>query len=142
MENGLWNKIMRFMGLSDSEMEEKWPKEGDIYPIPGSRKGKVLDIRTASQVKMVVFQPTTFDQATEICDNLKNRKPVIINLEKLETEIAQRILDFLSGAVYGLDGNLHKISGGIFVAAPSNVEILEELEEELNRDKMVFKWQK
>lgn len=140
MEKGLWDKIMNFMGLSDTDLEKEPPDEGEIYPIP-RRKGKVLDIRTASQVKMVIFQPVTFDQTTEICDNLKNRKPVIVNLEKLENEVARRILDFLSGAVYGLDGHLYKISGGIFVAAPSNVEISENLKDELE-DKMIFKWQK
>ncbi|MGI6703091.1 MAG: cell division protein SepF [Clostridia bacterium] len=140
MENGLWNKILRFLGLVDPEPEESTPEIEDTYPVP-RKKGKVLDIRTASQVKMVIYQPVTFDQTEEICDNLKNRKPVIVNLEKLENEVAQRILDFLSGAVYGLDGNLHKVSGGIFIAAPSNVEISEHLKDEL-KDKMIFKWQK
>ncbi len=142
MEKGLWDRIMSFMGLADVETEEQWPGEDEeVYSVP-SRRGRIVDIRTASQVKMVIFQPTTFDQTTEICDNLKNRKPVIINLEKLERETARRILDFLSGAVYGLDGDLYKISGGIFVAAPSNVEISEDLKDELNRDRMAFKWQK
>ena len=140
MESGLWAKIMNFLGLADTGEEEKPLDIDEIYPAP-RKKGKVLDIRTASQVKMVIYQPATFDQVNEICDNLKNRKPVIVNLEKLENQVAQRILDFLSGAVYGLDGNLHKISGGIFIAAPSNVDISEHLMGEI-KDKMIFKWQK
>ncbi len=140
MAKGLWDRILEFLGLAD-EAEEDMPEVIDRpYTSPG-RKGKILDIRTASQVKMVIYQPATFDQTTEICDNLKSRKPVIINLQKLENEAAQRILDFLSGAVYALDGNLHKISGGIFVAAPSNVDISEHLKDEL-KDKIVFKRQK
>jgi hypothetical protein len=86
MENGLWNKILRFLGLVDPEPEESTPEIEDTYPVP-RKKGKVLDIRTASQVKMVIYQPVTFDQTEEICDNLKNRKPVIVNLEKLENEV-------------------------------------------------------
>lgn len=143
MENGLWAKIMNFLGLADNTEEERPPEISEMDEVyPALRKrGKVLDIRTASQVKMVIYQPAAFDQATEICDNLKSRKPVIVNLEKLENQVAQRILDFLSGAVYGLDGNLHKISGGIFIAAPSNVDISEHLKDEI-KDKMIFKWQK
>ncbi len=140
MSRGLWDKIMNYMGLAGTDEEENPQDIDQAYSVP-HKKGKVLDIRTASQVKMVIYQPTTFDQTSEICDNLKNRKPVIINLEKLENEAAQRILDFLSGAVYGLDGNLYKISGGIFLVAPSNVEISENLKDEL-KDKMIFKWQK
>jgi cell division inhibitor SepF len=140
MEKGSWDRILSFLGLGESETEDKPQDIEEAYPVP-RKKGKVLDIRTASQVKMVIFQPATFDQATEICDNLKSRKPVIVNLERLENEVAQRILDFLSGAVYGIDGNLHKISGGIFIAAPSNVDITEHLKDEI-KDKMVFKWQK
>jgi len=140
MGNGSWDKILNFLGLGEPETEDKPQDIEEVYPVP-RKKGKVLDIRTASQVKMVIYQPVTFDQATEICDNLKSRKPVIVNLERLENEVAQRILDFLSGAVYGMDGNLHKISGGIFIAAPSNVDITEHLKDEI-KDKMIFKWQK
>jgi cell division inhibitor SepF len=141
MKEKLWEKILNYFGLDGyNEEEENSRIYEEPYP-PSKKRGKVLDIRTASQVKMVIYQPFNFDQTSEICDNLKHRKPVIVNLEKVDGELAQRILDFLSGAVYALDGNLYKISGGIFLVAPSNVDISENLKDEL-RDKMIFKWQK
>jgi FtsZ-interacting cell division protein YlmF len=84
-----------------------------------------------SKMKMIVYQPMTYDDTQNIIDNLKNRKPIIVNLESLETDIAQRILDFMSGAVYSLDGNIHKISKGIFILAPANVDISGNLPDEL-----------
>jgi cell division inhibitor SepF len=72
MENGLWAKIMNFLGLADNTEEGRQPdirEVDEMYPV-SHKRGKVLDIRTASQVKMVIYQPATFDQATDICDNL------------------------------------------------------------------------
>ncbi|MHB1315390.1 MAG: cell division protein SepF [Christensenellales bacterium] len=98
------------------------------------RKGKVVNMMpTANQnasIKMVVFQPMSYDDTQSIIDNLKTRKPVIINLESLEIDIAQRVLDFVSGAVYALAGSIHKVSKGIFVLAPSNVNITGNVGEE------------
>lgn len=142
MKGNLWDRILDYFGLnSDGEQEEE---NQTVYeqPYPLTKKrGKVLDIHTASQVKMVIYQPSSFDHTSEICDNLKQRKPIIVNLENVDGELARRILDFMSGAVYALDGNLNKISGGIFLAAPSNVEISDNLKQEL-KDKFIFKWQK
>ena len=67
MENGLWAKIMNFLGLADNTEEERPPEISEMDEVyPALRKrGKVLDIRTASQVKMVIYQPAAFDQATK-----------------------------------------------------------------------------
>ena len=77
----------------------------------------------SSFVRMVVFQPQTYDDTQNIIDNLKSGKPVIINLETLNPDIAQRVLDFVGGAIYALDGNIRKVSKGIFLLAPSGVDI-------------------
>jgi cell division inhibitor SepF len=74
-------------------------------------------------MRMVVYQPQSYDDTQRIIDDLKSGRPVIANLEDLNVDIAQRVLDFLSGAVYGLDGSIRKISRGIFVLAPSDVDI-------------------
>jgi cell division inhibitor SepF len=135
--------VLDYFGLGRYEDDDEDIKPLAVpEPYPGAvKRGKVLDIRTASQVRVVICQPTSFDQTSEICDNLKNRKPVIVNMESIDGELAQRIMDFLSGAVYAVDGSIHKISGGIILAAPSNVEITASLQEEL-KDKMFFRWQK
>ncbi|MEX1377637.1 MAG: cell division protein SepF [Eubacteriales bacterium] len=74
-------------------------------------------------VRMVVFQPQTYDDTQTIIDNLKTGKPVIVNLETLNPDIAQRVLDFIGGAIYALDGNVRKVSKGIFLLAPEGVDI-------------------
>ncbi|MEG0919605.1 MAG: cell division protein SepF [Anaerovoracaceae bacterium] len=78
---------------------------------------------SASALKMVVIEPTAFDEASRLVDSLKERRPVIVNLEKLDSETARKIFDFLSGATYALNGNVQKIANNIFVFAPENVDI-------------------
>jgi cell division inhibitor SepF len=85
------------------------------------------------------MQPENFDDAQEICEHLKNKKPVVINLEDLDKEFGQRILDFLSGGVCSLDGSIQKVSNGIFVIAPNNVDIMSEFKNELT-NKAIFPW--
>ncbi len=77
----------------------------------------------SSFVRMVVFQPQTYDDTQTIIDNLKSGKPVIVNLETLNPDIAQRVLDFIGGAIYALDGSVRKVSKGIFLLAPEGVDI-------------------
>ena len=73
--------------------------------------------------KMVVLEPKGFEEAPKLVDNLKSRKPVIVNLERLESDTARKIFDFLSGATYALNGNVQKVANNIFVFAPENVDI-------------------
>lgn len=73
--------------------------------------------------KLVLLEPKTFEECPKLVDSLKSRKPVIINLEKLETETARKIFDFLSGATYALNGNVQKVANNIFIFAPENVDI-------------------
>ena len=76
-----------------------------------------------SQFKMVVIEPNSFEECPKLVDSLKAKKPVIINLENLETDIARKIFDFLSGATYALNGNVQKVTNNIFVFAPENVDV-------------------
>ncbi|QIB69014.1 cell division protein SepF [Aminipila butyrica] len=89
--------------------------------------GKPLTANTAP-FKMVVIEPKGFDECPKLVDNLKAKKPIIINLEKIETETARKIFDFLSGATYAVNGNVQKIANNIFVFAPENVDILANVE--------------
>lgn len=90
-----------------------------------------MNIHTSAYMKVVVYQPTSFDDTQSIINNLKSRKPVVITLEFLDASLAQRVLDFISGAIYALDGTIQKVSRGIFVLAPSNIEIVGNIPEEL-----------
>ena len=105
------------------------------------KQSKVVNIHTSSQFKVVVIQPQNFDEAQNICDHLKDKKPVIVNLELLEKDPAQRVVDFFCGAVYALDGSIYKISGSIFLITPHNVDVLGDFDEEL-KNNGVFPWMK
>ena len=140
--SNLIKKAMSMMGLEgENEIEEEIlgqksvPEEPEYYP----KKGKVVNINTTTQLKVVIVTPESFEEARDICDHLKQKKPVVINLESVEKEIARRIVDFLSGAVYAVDGNIQKISAGIFLVAPYNVGIMGDFKDEL-RNKGVFPW--
>ena len=81
-------------------------------------------------IKMVISQPTTFEQSEEICSELKEKKSIIVNLEYVNKDVARRIVDFISGAVHALDGHIEKISNSIFLVAPFNYEITNEVMKE------------
>lgn len=135
-------KILTFMGIGDvRENEEEVtpekkedffsgeprPKYTEMNTAPVSnisgRKGKVVNIHTTTQLKVVVLQPTTYNDATEITDHLREKKPVVVNLEKLDKESARKIVDFLSGAVYALTGKMQKVANGIILLVPSTMGI-------------------
>ena len=79
--------------------------------------------RDSKQVKVVVVEPVCFDDAQHIADHLKARKPVVLNLESTEPEIAKRMVDFVSGTTYALSGTIQKVGNNIFLCAPSNVDV-------------------
>ena len=137
----LFDKMTNFFTGSDDEAEneeyfENEKKDESDFAV---KKGKVVNINTTTQLKVVVVTPESFDEARDIAEHLKQKKPVVINLEGVEKDIARRIVDFLSGAVYSLDGNIQKISTGIFLIAPYNVGIMGDFKDEL-RNKGVFPW--
>jgi cell division inhibitor SepF len=82
-----------------------------------------MQSRTTSPFKLVVIEPQSFEECPKLVDSLKSRRPVIINLEKIESESARKIFDFMSGATYALNGNVQKVANNIFVFAPENVDI-------------------
>lgn len=104
-------------------------------------QNNVVNMSQSSQFKVVVMQPAKFEDAQEICEHLKTKKPVVINLEDVGKEEAQRIIDFLSGAVFALDGNIQKVSNLIFLIAPHNVDLMGDFKEEM-KNKSVFSWAK
>ena len=107
------------------------------------KRGKVVPLNAQGQsVKMVISQPTTFEQSEEICSLLKEKKSVIVNLEYVSKEVARRIVDFISGGVYALDGHIQKISNSIFLIAPMNYEITNEMAREEIKNKLSVSWLK
>lgn len=110
-----------------------------VTPITSSNNGKVVSIHTAADAKVIITRPTKYDDSVDICSALRNRNIVIINTSALETKVARRLLDFVSGAAYALDGNLDDIETRVYVVSPSNVHVSNELKTELS-NKGLFNW--
>ena len=142
MAGKFMNKFLNFIGLEenmdeenmDEISEEMQKKQEDELIEPTfqtkNKKGKVVNIHQSTYVKVVVYQALTYDDTQNIVDNLKSRKPIIVNLDSLEQDLAQRVLDFLSGSVYALDGTIQKVSRSIFVLVPSNIDIIGNIPED------------
>ena len=151
---GVINKFKNLIGLEDYE-EEQDDYEEEEYEQPKYRdrsssasassagSGSLSSRYNTSNVismqdkrikaitaafKLVVIEPQGFDDCSGLVDSLKNRKPIIVNLEKLEPDLARKIFDFLGGATYALNGNVQKVANNIFIFAPENVAIAAENE--------------
>lgn len=144
------NKMMGLLGLDDDaemdeleELEENEKDEEEVESVFTSKKqqNKVVNIHTANSTKIVIIKPRDYDEATNICDDFKNRRIVVINTTGLEPKIAQRLLDFISGASYVLGGELQEVEKGIYILAPSNVEVSSDLKSELS-SKGILSWGK
>jgi cell division inhibitor SepF len=148
------NKMMGFLGLEENvEIEEdeeresvlKEKEENEVESMFTSTKkqnpNKVVNIHTASSAKVVIIKPNDYDEAANICDNLRNRKIVVVNTTSLESKVAQRLLDFIGGACYALSGELQQVEKGVYILSPSNVEVSNDLKNELS-SRGILNWTK
>lgn len=122
--------------LDDEENED----EQEERKLWGRKNSKVVNMPQVQQVKMVISQPTTFEQAASICDLLKQKKSVIVNLEYVNKDVARRIIDVVSGAVHALDGHMQKISNSIVLIAPCNYDIENEMARDEIKNKLSVSW--
>ena len=155
---GVVDKLLNVMKLSD--MEDEYDGEDyydDDEPVENIKKAPVIhredtyeDEKTAKKVsqkvtpirsvkrapgpgmEVCVIKPTSVEDSREITETLLSGRTVILNLEGLDLEIAQRIIDFTSGATFAISGNLQKISNYIFLVTPTNVDISGDLQDLLN----------
>lgn len=110
----------------EEEMDEA-PQRESVF----GRKNKVVSISPqAPQAKIVVLKPKCFNNSTAVADELRRRRPVIVDVGALDPDEARRVIDFVSGTVYGIDGKMQKITSGIFVATPSQMDIMGEIVKE------------
>ena len=154
MAGAIMDKVWGLFGGVDQGAEEEYD-EDEAYEYGESenyeeedrkffgRKGKVVPLNAQGQaVRMVISQPTTFEQSEEICSLLKEKKSVIVNLEYVNKDVARRIVDVMSGAVHALDGHIQKVSNAIFLVAPVNYEIASDLAREEIKNKLSVSWLK
>ena len=152
MANAIMNKVWGLLGMEQPDeegMEEE--NENNLYNYnyddedeeveekKGFMRKKVVQMPQQA-VKMVISQPTNFEQSEEICGFLKEKKSVIVNLEYVNKDVARRIIDFISGGVYCLDAHIQKVSNSIFLIAPINYEITNEMAREEIKNKLSVSW--
>lgn len=130
------------------EVKQRAPEEVDFRHRKPMSAGNVVNLHTvnnnsnaAKQIKVMVVEPLSFDDAQNVADHLKNKKPVVVNFENTDQEIAKRIIDFISGTTYALAGNIQKVGNNIFLCAPSNVDVSYSAHED-SAEKVVMPWLK
>lgn len=150
------NKIMDTMRLTDDDDDDYFDDDYDDDDKPAKKRmfnkrddfddeydepeqkphflsrpsSKVVPIRRGMEVSLV--KPTSMEDSREICDYLLAGKAVVLNMEGIHMEVAQRIIDFASGATYSMNGNLQKISNYIFIATPETVGLSGDFQELLS----------
>lgn len=155
VENDEYEEYEDVEGTNEEEQEERYSTRSsrrsysDLENEYASRsmQTKVIPMETAvSSSKMVITEPSCYESVQEIGEYLKAKKSVIINLENVSKEEARRILDFLSGAAFMIDGTIQKVSNLIYLMTPRNVEIQDDTKkDEYNRQqqqKLSFSWLK
>ncbi|UOQ93095.1 cell division protein SepF [Halobacillus shinanisalinarum] len=131
---GMKNKLKSFFTLEDEyeyieedRMDSEEEQEEDVAPMQKNKQrheGNVVSLKSAkSSSKMVLSEPKNYNEAQEIADQLVNRKAVVINLQRVDHAQAKRIVDFLSGTVYAIGGDIQKLGSQTFLCTPDNVEI-------------------
>ncbi|PEA55300.1 cell division protein SepF [Bacillus pseudomycoides] len=108
-----------------NQMKKQQEPEQDIPLAKVQPKQNVVSIETAKQPsKVVLLEPRTYSEAQGIADHLKGRRAVVINLQRMSTDQALRIVDFLSGTVYAISGDIQKLGPKTFICTPDNVDIV------------------
>ena len=90
--------------------------------------GQILNMNASNKQEVVLFRPGTFNDTSKAADDLRNRKAVIVNMENVDKAMARRVVDFLSGCVYALDGDVKKIAQSAYLFCPHNMDIVGDLE--------------
>ena len=113
------DKLKNFFGVESDQETVEVGGEDEYYKISKNDE----DLQATGKNKMILFEPRAYSESTQIIDYLKNRNTVVVNLKRVTPDQAKRIVDFLTGGLYAMNGNLQKLGGGIFLCAPNNVNV-------------------
>ena len=114
-----------FLGPEEEEEEYQpiYEETAETVDVTEERKNREVKINTTATVQIVLARPADFSEVRSIGDDLKRQKTVLLNLEQVKNDDARRIMDFLSGVAYSIDGSLKKIATNAYVITPSNVDV-------------------
>ena len=117
------------------EREEPRRREREYQePLRRSTGGKVVNIHATTQLQVVLVKPDRYENASEIADHLRDKRTVVLNLEKTQKDVARRLLDFLSGVAYAQEGKIKKVALQTYIVTPYNVDIMGDLIDELENN--------
>lgn len=161
MGKGIMEKFLNFIGFESEDEEEAveeelesvkadedTPAEIDDEEEPRDllwakkRKGSVVQLPSQKAVKVIVLEPSSFDEVPGIAEHLRNRRPVLVNLDAADKDVARRIIDFLSGTTYAISGTTQKVGNGVFLFAPANVDVSAVPSMTLDGDDEALPWTK
>lgn len=120
---------------ADSEVEqfqEEFEPEKKYKQVPVQKQNVVSLQSVQKSSKVVLVEPRVYAEAQDVADELRNRRAVVVNLQRIDREQARRIVDFLSGTVYAIGGDIQKIGTDIFLCTPDNVEVSGNISELIN----------
>ena len=113
--------------LGTSNDEESNNVENEYYSLSTE---DALKHAQGEGTKLMLLEPRAYSESQQIADHLKKRNTVVVNLKRVTSDQAKRIVDFLSGTIYAIGGNLQKIGGGIFLCTPNNINVQGKITEE------------
>lgn len=124
---------------ASSAMDDPSPYSSaqDTYS-PAPNGSRVVNINASTQLQVVLVRPESFDSVGQIADHLRDRRAVLLNLEQTEKNVARRLVDFLSGCAYSLDGKIKKVATSTYLVTPFGVDIMGDVMEELENNGMYF----
>ena len=153
---GFLDELKRLTHPYEDEMEDEEEPE-DVEPTPPPREepsrrrereyqepprrnsgGKVVNIHATTQLQVVLVKPERYENASEIADHLRDKRTVVLNLEKTQKDVARRLLDFLSGVAYAQEGKSKKVALQTYIVTPYNVDIMGDLIDELENNGLYF----
>ncbi len=103
-----------------------------------ARGGKVVNLGAAQQSQVVLVKPELYESAAEIADHLREKRTVVMNLENAQKDVARRLIDFLSGVAYALDGKIRRVANSTYIVTPNNVDLMGDLIDELENSGASF----
>ena len=159
---GFLDELKRLTHPYEDEMEDDYDEDEDVYededepeernqtPPPREREeprrreyqepprrnngGKVVNIHATTQLQVVLVKPDRYENASESADHLRDKRTVVLNLEKTQKDVSRRLLDFLSGVAYAQEGKIKKVALQTYIVTPYNVDIMGDLIDELENN--------
>nr|WP_240545993.1 cell division protein SepF [Paenibacillus artemisiicola] len=139
------NKFMSFLGLQEEEevvererVESHDEQEVETSPFEArkasSKGNNIVSIHSQKNVRVILNEPRSYEEAQDIADHLRSRRSVVVNLQRVRSDQAVRIVDFLSGTIYALNGGISKLGPNIFLCTPDTVEIQGAISEMLTEE--------